>query len=41
MARTLIVKLTCDRCQAEGEKGIDGAVSVSFAFDGYSYGLDL
>jgi len=42
MARTLIVKLTCDRCEAEGDGDeVDGAQSVTFAYDGYSYGLDL
>ena len=41
MAKTLVVVLTCDRCAAEGIEGSEGTESVGFAFDGYSYNLDL
>jgi hypothetical protein len=42
MAKTLIVKITCDRCKAEGRGDeVPGEESVSFAYDGYTYGLDL
>jgi hypothetical protein len=41
MAKTLIVQLTCDRCKAEKGENVDGAETVSFGFDGYSYSLDL
>jgi hypothetical protein len=42
MAKTLIVKITCDRCKAEGAGDeIAGEESVSFSYDGYSYGMDL
>ncbi len=41
MAKSIIVKITCDRCKTEGNEGVDGSESVSFAYDGYSYGLDL
>jgi hypothetical protein len=42
MAKTLIVKITCDRCKADGAGDeIAGEESVSFAYDGYSYGMDL
>jgi hypothetical protein len=42
MAKTLIVKITCDRCKAEGAGDeIAGEESVSFAYDGFSYGMDL
>lgn len=42
MAKTLIVKITCDRCRAEGKGDeVPGEESVSFAYDGYTYGLDL
>lgn len=41
MAKTVIVRAICDRCQAEGNEGVDSAEEVSFSFDGYSYTLDL
>lgn len=41
MAKTLVVVLTCDRCAAEGKEETTGTDSVSFAFDGFSYNLDL
>lgn len=41
MAKTLIVQLTCDRCKAETGENVEGAESVSFGYDGYSYALDL
>lgn len=42
MAKTLIVKITCDQCKAEGlGDEVIGDESVSFSYDGYSYGLDL
>lgn len=41
MAKTLIVKLTCDRCTAEGKEGVEGTESVSLGYDGFGYGLDL
>jgi len=41
MAKTVIVRSICDRCQAEGKEGVDSAEEVSFSYDGYSYGLDL
>jgi hypothetical protein len=41
MAKSIIVKITCDRCKSEGNELVDGTESVSFAYDGYSYGLDL
>jgi hypothetical protein len=42
MAKTLIVKITCDQCKAEGVGDeVIGDESVTFAYDGYSYGLDL
>lgn len=41
MARTLVVVLTCDRCTAEGTEDSEGTESVSFAFDGFNYSLDL
>jgi hypothetical protein len=34
MAKTLIVKITCDRCKAEGAGDeVEGEESVSFAYD--------
>jgi hypothetical protein len=42
MAKTLIVQITCDRCKAEGvATDAPGTESVSFAYDGYTYGIDL
>ncbi|MBV8304533.1 MAG: Lsr2 family protein [Acidimicrobiia bacterium] len=42
MAKTLIVKITCDRCRADGKGDeVPGEESVSFAYDGFTYGLDL
>lgn len=42
MAKTIIVKTTCDRCKEEGKGDqIEGDESVFFVYDGYSYGLDL
>lgn len=41
MAKTLIVQLTCDRCKAEKSDTVEGTETVSFAFDGYTYSLDL
>ena len=42
MAKTIVVKITCDRCKAEGAaEDVDGDESVSFSYDGYTYGLDL
>lgn len=41
MAKTVIVRAICDRCQAEGNQGVESAEEVSFSYDGYSYGLDL
>src|SRR6202035_5274030 len=42
MAKTLIVKITCDRCKAEGgADDVAGDESVSFSYDGYAYNLDL
>lgn len=41
MAKTLVVVLTCDRCAAEGKEEAAGTDSVSFAFDGFNYNLDL
>lgn len=41
MAKTLIVQLTCDRCQAEKGAHVDGAQTVAFGYDGYDYSLDL
>jgi hypothetical protein len=42
MAKTLIVKITCDRCKAEGVGDeVAGDESVSFSYDGYAYSLDL
>lgn len=40
MAKTLVVMLTCDRCAAEGTES-EGSDSVTFGFDGFSYGADL
>lgn len=41
MAKTLIVQLTCDRCNAERGESVDGAETVTFGLDGYDYSLDL
>jgi hypothetical protein len=42
MAKTLIVRITCDRCKVEGVGDeVAGDESVSFSYDGYVYGLDL
>ena len=42
MAKTIVVKITCDRCKAEGRaEDVAGEESVSFSYDGYTYGLDL
>lgn len=41
MAKTVIVKTICDRCNAEGKEGVEGAEEVRFAYDSYSYALDL
>lgn len=41
MAKTVIIRTICDRCQAEGKEGIESASEVAFSFDGYSYTLDL
>jgi hypothetical protein len=41
MAKTVIVRAICDRCQTEGNKDVNSAEEVSFSHDGYSYGLDL
>ena len=42
MAKTLIVKITCDQCNADDNgDDVPGEESVAFAFDGYSYSLDL
>jgi hypothetical protein len=41
MAKTLIVQLTCDRCKAQTGEAINGAETVSFGYDGFSYSIDL
>ncbi len=41
MAKTVIVRAICYRCQAEGNQEVDSDEEVSFSHDGYSYGLDL
>jgi len=41
LAKTLIVQLTCDRCQAEKGENVEGAETVTLGFDGYDYSLDL
>ncbi|MGI9033608.1 MAG: histone-like nucleoid-structuring protein Lsr2 [Acidimicrobiales bacterium] len=41
VAKTVIVRAICDRCQAEGNQGVDSTEEVTFSYDGYSYGLDL
>ncbi|MGH9164634.1 MAG: Lsr2 family DNA-binding protein [Acidimicrobiales bacterium] len=41
MAKIVVVRLTCDRCGAEGKPEVDGAESVAFGYENFSYGLDL
>jgi hypothetical protein len=41
MAKTVIVRTICDRCNAEGNEGVESAEEVTFSYDGYSYTLDL
>ncbi len=42
MAKTIVIKITCDRCKAEGTpEDVEAQESVSFGYDGYTYGLDL
>ncbi|MBW3651186.1 MAG: Lsr2 family protein, partial [Actinobacteria bacterium] len=41
MAKTTVTLLTCDRCSAETGEDIEVKESVGFAYDGYSYALDL
>ncbi len=41
MAKTVIVVLRCDRCKAEKDEQVDGTESFEFAYDDFSYSLDL
>ena len=41
MAKTVIVRAICDRCNTEGQEGVESVEEVHFSYDGYSYGLDL
>lgn len=41
MAKTVIVRAVCDRCIAEGNEGVESTEEVAFAYDGFSYKLDL
>ncbi len=41
MAKTVIVRTICDRCQAEGKEGVESTSELAFSFDGYAYTLDL
>ncbi|MEA2687345.1 MAG: hypothetical protein QOE93_2540 [Actinomycetota bacterium] len=41
MAKTVIVRSICDRCQSEGKADVDSAEETGFSYDGYSYTLDL
>jgi len=41
MAKTVIVALRCDRCKADKDEDVDDTESVSFAYEDYSYSLDL
>ena len=41
MAKTVIVRAICDRCIAEGKEGVESTGEVTFAYDGFSYTLDL
>lgn len=41
MAKTTVTWLTCDRCKAETGEEVEAEESVSFAYDGYIYALDL
>ncbi len=41
MAKTVIVRAICDRCNAEGKEGVDSIEEAQFSYDGYSYMLDL
>ena len=41
MAKTTVVMLTCDRCQSEDGKQVEGAESVHLGSDGWVYEADL
>lgn len=41
MAKTVIVRAICDRCNAEGSPGVESAEEASFSYDAYTYTLDL
>ena len=41
VAKTTVTLLTCDQCRAETGDDVEANESVGFAYDGYSYALDL